>query len=134
LLVKAGKLKKQSVVSRESKFETIRTYLVQKQLEQIDIDEIDHVFMEDFKFYLKISKYQDSTIEKYLFLIKGVTKYAVSKGYTQDRKIESYKVEKAKEKILYHLHRKSWIKLRIWICLTSIERPLIFIVFVLKLH
>jgi hypothetical protein len=27
-----------------------------------------------------------------------VTKYAVSKGYTQDRKIESYKVEKAKEK------------------------------------
>lgn len=50
LLVKAEKLKKQSVVSRESKFETIRTYLVQKQLEQIDIDEIDHVFMEDFKF------------------------------------------------------------------------------------
>jgi len=98
LLVKAEKLKKQSVVSRESKFETIRTYLVQKQLEQIDIDSIDHVFMEDFKFYLKISKYQESTIEKYLFLIKGILKYAVSKGYTQDRKIESYKVEKAKEK------------------------------------
>jgi integrase len=97
-LVKAGKLKKQSVTGKESKFETIRTYLTKKSLEQVRIDEIDHVFMEDFKFYLNISKYEDSTIEKYLFLIKGVTKFAVSKGYTKERKIDSYKVDKAKEK------------------------------------
>ncbi|MDI9857972.1 tyrosine-type recombinase/integrase [Flectobacillus roseus] len=97
-LVKAGKLKQVSVASKESKFETIKSYLIKKSLEQIRIDEIDHVFLEDFKFYLKISKYEDSTIEKYLFLIKGVVKYAVSKGYTKERKIEEYRVDKAKAK------------------------------------
>ncbi|MDI9875060.1 phage integrase SAM-like domain-containing protein [Flectobacillus rivi] len=62
-LVKAGKLKRQSVTGKESKFETIKTYLIKKSLEQIRMDEIDHVFLEDFKFYLNISKYEDSTIE-----------------------------------------------------------------------
>jgi hypothetical protein len=66
-LVKAGKLKNNLLLVK-SKFETIKTYLIKKSLEQIRIDEIDHVFLEDFKFYLNISKYEDSTIENIYFL------------------------------------------------------------------
>jgi hypothetical protein len=86
--------------------------LTKKSLEQIRIDEIDHVFMEDFKFYLKFPNMKIVQL-KSIFLIKGC-KYAVSKGYTKERKIEEYRVDKAKEKILYHLLRKSLTRLIKW--------------------
>jgi hypothetical protein len=75
------KAQKQSVTEKNQNLKLLNHTLV-KNLEQIRIDEIDHVFLEDFKFYLNISKYEGSTIEKYYLLLR-VAKYAVAKGYTK---------------------------------------------------
>lgn len=97
-LLKAEKLREITVRGKEAKYSIIREYLGKKKLISISIKEANSSFLDEFKFYLQTSKYRDSTIEKYLVLIKEVSTYGASKGYCKERVLDDYKIEKAKTK------------------------------------
>lgn len=97
-LLAAEKLRGITVRGKESKYSIIREYLGKKKLIDIPIKQVNTSFLDEFKFHLQTSKYRDSTIEKYLVLIKEVSTYGVSKGYCKESVLDDYKIEKAKAK------------------------------------
>ncbi|NBA78605.1 tyrosine-type recombinase/integrase [Emticicia sp. ODNR4P] len=97
-LLQAEKLSELTVKGKESKYAILRKYLGKKKIISIPIKDVNTSFLDEFKFYLQTSKYQDSTIEKYLVLIKEVSTYGVSKGYSKESVLDDYKIEKAKAK------------------------------------
>lgn len=97
-LVKADKLSEQTVKIFRAKYIMLKEYLAFKGLDKIKSDNISATLCEEFKHYLLINRYEASTIEKYLFLIKRVTAFANSRGLAKSKPLDNYKIEKAKSK------------------------------------